>query len=119
MRRRGGFFLGDHAAVDAGALAVVNEVGGGEEGAAAAGFPGEGVEEGGGGAFPVGSEDLDDGGFGGGAGAEFAEEAARAVEAELDAEELGGVEPVDGFLVVHEEIGRIGRIGRIFQEGMR
>jgi len=84
-----GVLLGNFGAGDADAFAEVEEVGGGEEADAAAGGAGHGVDDGADGALAVGAGDVDDGGAVGGDGEVFAEESARAVEAEFDAEELG------------------------------
>ena len=126
-----GVFFGDFSTGDADAFAEVDEVGGSEESGAAAGGAGHGVDEGADGAFAVGAGDVDDLGALRGEGEVFAKETARVVEAQLDSEELGGVEPVDGFLIGHwcgrtrelcmGEAGVVERIGnpRSLYLGMR
>ncbi len=101
---------GDHFAADADAFTDVDEVRGGEEACAVACNARDAFDHGAGGAFAVGSGDVDDGGFRI-EDAKFLQEAGDAFQSEFDAEVLDAVEPVEGcFPRVHGRGGRGRRV---------
>lgn len=97
----GGFSFRDLESIDADSFAVVDEVWGGKKAGAQGQSLGEGVDHGAGRALAVGACDVDDLGAVGREGEEFAKEAGGAFEAQFDPEGLGGVKPVECFLVIH------------------
>lgn len=96
-----GFFLGDLEAADTYAFTIVNKMRGGEESAAEGQPLSKCVDHGAGRSLAVGPGNVDDFGSVGGKGEEFAQQASRAFEPELNAKRLGGVEPIESFLIVH------------------
>jgi hypothetical protein len=99
----GDFVLSDFHARDADALGVTDEVRRSKETGARAGGPGYRVDERAGGSFAIGSRNVNDLGPVRREGEVLAQHPLRILQAQLDAEELGGVEPVDGLGIGHTD----------------
>ena len=97
----GSFVFRDIDSAHANTLTIVNKMRGGEKAGAHGDATGEGIDESAGGAFAIGACNVD---YLRGVlreGEEVAQKTGRIFKPQLDPKHLGGVEPVDCFLVVH------------------